>query len=152
MQDIELIWRPRTRGDAMLDAFLALPAAWRFLIIGGLAAAVNVATRFSLTPAIGFEASIPVAYLIGMWVAYTLFRRVVFAASGRSVRSEVYRFTLVNAVALLLVWAISIVLAREVFPASGFTWYADDIAHVIGVLTPAVSSWIGHKQFTFSSR
>lgn len=152
MHEAELIWRPRTRGDAMQDAFLELPAAWRFLLIGGLAAAVNVSTRFSLTPVLGFEAAVPVAYLTGMWLAYTLFRRCVFSASGRSVRSEVWRFSLVNLVALLLVWTISVGLAREVFPAIGFTWHAEDIAHLIGVLTPAASSWIGHKRYTFSSR
>ena len=59
----------------------------------------------------------------------------VFGASGRSVASEAWRFTLVNLVSMALVWLISVGLARVIaFPAIGFTWYADDIAHFIGVL------------------
>lgn len=141
-----------SNGETMRGAFLRLPALWRFLLLGGFSAGVNLATRFLLTPALGFEAAVPVAYMIGMAVAYTLFRVFVFDASGRSMASEVWRFAVVNIVALFLVWAISVGLARLVFPAIGFTWYAEDVAHLIGVLSPALSSWIGHKRYTFRAR
>lgn len=90
------------------------------------------------------------AYCLGMIVAYGLMRRFVFVASERSVASEMRRFVVVNLVAFALVWAISVALARIVFPEIGMTWHADDIAHFIGVMVPAVTSYIGHRFYTFA--
>jgi putative flippase GtrA len=130
-------------------AFERLPPLVRFLALGGVAAGVNLVARWALQPWFGFEAAVAVAYIVGMIVAYTLFRIFVFGASGRSIASEAWRFTLVNLVSMSLVWLISVGLARYAFPAIGFTWFADDIAHFIGVLSPALTSWIGHKRYTF---
>lgn len=124
----------------------------KFLVTGGIAALVNLLSRYALNHVISFEAAVVVAYLLGMSTAYLLARRFVFDASGRSVASEVRRFVLVNLVALGFVWAISVGLARIVFPAIGFTWHADDIAHLIGVLAPAVTSYIGHRFYTFARK
>lgn len=46
----------------------------RFLAAGGFAAFVNLASRYLLTPIVGFEVSIVVAYLVGVAVAIILFR------------------------------------------------------------------------------
>jgi putative flippase GtrA len=129
--------------------FDRLPPLIRFLLLGGFSAGVNLVARFLLQPLMGFELAVLVAYLIGMAVAYNLFRVLVFGATERGVGSEFWRFTLVNMVALALVWVISVGLARVVFPALAFAWHADDIAHIIGLLSPAVTSWIGHKRYTF---
>ena len=131
--------------------FERLPPLVRFLALGGIAAGTNLVARWVLQPFIGFEIAVAIAYICGMVVAYTLFRAFVFGASGRSVASEAWRFTVVNLVSLVLVWLISVGLARFAFPAIGFTWYADDIAHLIGVLSPALTSWIGHKKYTFAN-
>lgn len=130
-------------------AFEQCPPLVRFLALGGVAAGVNLVARWALQPLIGFELAVAAAYVCGMIVAYNLFRVFVFGASGRGVASEAWRFTLVNVVSLVLVWLISVGLARHAFPAIRFTWRADDIAHFIGVLSPALTSWIGHKRFTF---
>ncbi len=130
-------------------SFERLPPLVRFLALGGIAAGVNLVARWAFQPFIGFEAAVALAYICGMVVAYSLFRMFVFGASGRSIASEAWRFTLVNLVSMGLVWLISVGLARLAFPAIGFTWFADDIAHFIGVLSPAMTSWIGHKKYTF---
>jgi putative flippase GtrA len=52
-------------------------------------------------------------------------------------------------VALSVVTAVSWMLARIVFPAIGFTSHAEDVAHVIGVCVPAITSYIGHSRYTF---
>ena len=130
---------------------LNLPPLVRFLLLGGVAAGVNLVARALLQPLMGFESAVAVAYLCGMIVAYNLFRVFVFGASGRGVASEAWRFTLVNLVSLVLVWIISVGLARLAFPALDFTWHADHIAHFIGVLSPALTSWIGHKRYTFKT-
>lgn len=124
----------------------------KFLVTGGIAALVNLLSRYALNYLMPFEAAVVVAYFLGMTTAYLLARRFVFDASGRSVTSEVRRFVLVNVVALGFVWAISVGLARIVFPAITFTWHADDIAHLIGVLAPAVTSYVGHRFYTFARK
>ena len=124
----------------------------KFLVTGGIAALVNLLSRYALNFVMSFEGAVVVAYLLGMTTAYLLARRFVFDASGRSVASEVRRFVLVNIVALGFVWVISVGLARVVFPAIGMTWHANDIAHLIGVLAPAVTSFIGHRFYTFARK
>jgi putative flippase GtrA len=121
----------------------------RFLVTGGIAAAVNLACRYALNRYMSFEIAVALAYLIGMTTAYALARRFVFSASDRSVASEFRRFTLVNAVSLVLVWLVSVGLARFVFPAIGFAWHAEDISHLIGVAVPAITSFFGHRLYTF---
>jgi putative flippase GtrA len=123
----------------------------RFLSTGGFAAIVNLLSRHELNKAMSFEIAVALSYLLGMATAYVLARQFVFQASGRSVISELKRFAVVNAFSLVLVWSISIALARHLFPAIGFVWHADDIAHFIGVAAPAVVSYFGHRAYTFAS-
>jgi len=124
----------------------------KFLFTGGIAAGVNLTSRYLLNLVISFEISVVIAYLLGMITAYILARIFVFEASGRSISSEIKRFSIVNLFALLIVWGISVSLARIVFPAMSFTWHANDIAHIIGVIVPAITSFIGHSKFTFKKK
>ena len=121
----------------------------RFLLTGGFAAAVNIGSRYLFNFVMPFEYAVLVAYLCGMATAFVLARLFVFEASGRSLGSDFYRFAIVNVFALALTWLISVGLVRYVFPAIGFTWYANDVAHIIGVLAPAVTSFVGHRFYTF---
>ena len=121
-----------------------------FVLVGGFAAAVNVLTRIALSFVLNYDLSIVLAYLVGMTVAYALNRTYVFGESGRTVRSEYLRFGLVNVVSLAQVWFVSVVLARYLFPAAGFAWHAETIAHGIGVASPVVSSYFLHKYFSFA--
>ncbi len=123
----------------------------RFALTGGVAALVNLASRYLLNLHMGFEIAVALAYLVGMLTAYGLARLFVFQASGRGVRSELVRFAIVNMVALVQVWVISVGLANLVFPAIGFTWHAKDIAHLIGVVSPVVTSYFGHRHYSFRS-
>ena len=85
---------------------------------------VNIGSRYLLNMFMPFEIAVVLAYLAGMAAAYVLARMFVFAASGRSIASEVQRFAIVNLFALTLVWSISVATARIVFPSIGFTWEA----------------------------
>lgn len=121
-----------------------------FLLTGGVAAGVNVASRLVLGLAMPYEAAVALAYLVGMTTAFALARVFVFAGSGRSIHVEYGRFALVNVAALVQVLAVSVGLAKLVFPALHFTWNAELVAHVIGVLSPVVVSYQGHKRFSFA--
>ena len=123
-----------------------------FVAAGGTAAVVNVLSRIALNWLMPYEAAIVVAYLCGMTTAYLLNRYFVFAASGRTVASEYTRFALVNLAAVVQVWIVSVGLARFVFPAVGFTWHAETVAHVIGVVVPVFTSYLGHKHFSFAAK
>jgi putative flippase GtrA len=123
-----------------------------FLSAGGFAAFVNLASRYLLTPVVGYENSIVIAYLIGMVVAFVLFRTMIFGRSGRSIGDESLRFVIVNIAALALVWLISVTLSRVIFPAFDFTWHSEDVAHFVGTCIPALSSYVGHSIYTFRKR
>ena len=120
-----------------------------FLLAGGVAAVVNIASRYVINKFTYFELAVVVDYLIGMLTAYIICRSYVFGPSGRTRTSEMRRFVLVNIGALVVVWVVSVGLARVMFPAIGLTWHADDIAHVVGVFAPAVVSFFGHKYYSF---
>jgi len=123
-----------------------------FLLAGSIAAVVNILSRIVFNWAMRYEIAIIVAYLCGMTTAYILNKVFVFDASGRGVSNEYLRFTLVNLIAVAQVWIVSVVLARIVFPATGFGWHSETIAHVIGVAVPIFTSYLGHKHFTFAAK
>jgi putative flippase GtrA len=84
-----------------------------------------------------------------MITAFILARVFVFKPVGGHTHGQFFRFALVNGVAFAQVWNVSVGLDRVVFPAIGFIWQAETVAHVIGVLSPVVTSYILHKRFSF---
>jgi putative flippase GtrA len=123
----------------------------RFLVVGGLAAMVNVVSRYLFNWFMGYSAAIVLAYLCGMVTAFLLSKQFVFATSGLRTHTEFIRFGLVNLAAVVQVWTISVGLAEWLFPIVGIEVYRYDIAHVIGVVVPAVTSYIGHKHYSFAA-
>jgi putative flippase GtrA len=125
---------------------------WAFLLTGGFAAGVNIVSRYLLSRALSYEVAIVIAYLIGMTTAWALARLFVFQKSGRSHAEEYVRFAIVNVAGVIQVFVISVGLADYVFPAVGFAWHAEDVAHVIGVAAPIFTSYLGHKYFSFAPK
>jgi putative flippase GtrA len=123
-----------------------------FLLAGGIAAIVNVLSRIALNSLMRYEIAIVVAYLCGMTTAFVLNKFFVFERSGRGTSAEYVRFGIVNLAAVAQVWIVSVGFARFVFPAMGFEWHAETVAHVIGVMVPVFTSYLGHKHFTFAAR
>ena len=130
----------------------AAPQFVKFVLIAGFATLINLVSRALMTPAVGFEASVPVAYLIGMGVGYALFRKYVFSRSGSTIAAETTRFIMVSTVAFFIVWSVSVLLARKILPGVGWTWHAEEVAHIVSVALPMITSYIGHKRFTFRER
>lgn len=123
-----------------------------FVLAGGIAAGVNWLSNVLLLKVMPLEASIVAAYLIGMTTAYTLNRLFVFKQSGRAVHDEYIRFAIVNIVALAQVWLVTVGVARLAMPAIGWTFHPAEVAHAIGVISPIVTSYLGHRYFTFSPK
>ncbi len=120
-----------------------------FVVTGGFAALVNVVARIGLSQFMSFSLAIIIAYLIAMTVAYILSRYFVFAASGRSVVEEFTKFAIVNGVAIVQVWLVTMALHHYLLPAIGWGWYPELTAHFVGVASPVVTSYLGHKYFSF---
>jgi putative flippase GtrA len=122
-----------------------------FVVVGGFAALVNIASRLVLNLLMSYEIAVVVAYLCGMVTAFLLNRAFVFKGSGTGNTSrQSMRFALVNLVALAQVWVCGVGLARFVFPSIGFTWHAETVAHAIGVASPVLTSYFAHKYFSFA--
>lgn len=111
---------------------------------------MNILARLGFSLVTSFEVAIVLAFPIALTVAFVLNRRFVFAAGDGHAPTQYARFLIVNLVALVQVFVVSVLLARVVFPWAEFTWNAETVAHVIGVLSPIITSYVFHKRFTFS--
>ncbi|MEJ2390222.1 MAG: GtrA family protein [Gammaproteobacteria bacterium] len=121
----------------------------QFLLVGGVSALVNFFARILINYLVSFSLAVVLAYLVGMVTAFVLSKLYVFERSGRHHLHELRDFTIVNLFAIVQVWVISVGLAEYVFPAMAFTYHAHDVAHLIGLSVPAVTSYFGHKYFSF---
>lgn len=120
-----------------------------FLLTGGTAAAVNFGSRIIYNQWVGFSTAVILAYLTGMVTAFVLAKLLVFKGSEQSVHRSIMFFVLVNVLAVLQTWGISLVLAFHVLPALGVQRFVDEIAHAVGVAVPVFSSYWGHKRWSF---
>jgi putative flippase GtrA len=124
----------------------------RFFFVGVAAAAVNVFSRVLISYFVRFEYAVALAFPIALTFAFVMSRFFVFEASKRPVWDQYLRFWLVNLAALIQVWLISVGLTYWVFPAIGWTFYPELLAHTIGVCSPVLTSYYAHKLFTFSEK
>ena len=123
-----------------------------FVIAGGLAAAVNFGSRFFYNEFVSFENAVILAYITGMIIAFILNKLFVFEQSTHSTQKEFFYFTLVNVVAILQTYIISVGLAKFAFPYLGFIFYPEAVAHAIGVIFPVFTSFFGHKYLSFKGK
>jgi putative flippase GtrA len=120
-----------------------------FLFSGGIAAVVNFSTRFFYDNFMTYGSAVICSYLTAMIVAFFLMRLIVFERTNKSINKEFSFFVLVNIVAIGLTWFVSVGLADQLFPKVGFEWYRYEVAHFFGIIVPAISSYYGHKNYTF---
>ena len=123
--------------------------ALRYLACGGFAAAVNWGSRFGWSLGLPFPLAVIAAYATGMLVAFVLFRRFVFAASGSGLAAQARNFVIVNLLGVAQTWVLAVLLVDKVLPALGWTFQPEACGHAIAIAAPVVSSWFGHRYFTF---
>ncbi len=121
----------------------------QFLIVGGFSAGINFVSRIGFSELVSYRYAIILAYLIGMITAFLFSKHYVFEKSGRPFKDELRDFTIVNIFAVIQVWIISVGLAEYLFPYINFRLYPEEVAHLIGLGIPVVSSYYGHKYFSF---
>lgn len=120
-----------------------------FLLSGGTAAVVNFGSRILYNIWLNFSSSVILAYITGMITAFVLAKLFVFKDSQQSTHRSAMFFVLVNLVAVLQTWVISMVLAYHLLPWLGVTLFVREIAHAVGVAVPVFTSYIGHKRWSF---
>ncbi|WP_017907524.1 GtrA family protein [Xanthomonas sp. SHU 199] len=121
-----------------------------FVICGGTAAAVNVGSRILFSMVATFEASVCLAYALGMLTAFLLNRILVFKGSDRPISQQAAWFIGINTISLLQTLAISILLKRWLLPALNWPLDIPLSAHLVGVAVPVFTAYLGHKHFTFA--
>jgi len=122
---------------------------FRFLVAGGIAALANIVSRMLFSQVLDLAAAVVLAYCVGMLVAFLLMRSQVFPPSGAPVGRQVAIFIAVNLAAVVQTLVVTLVLARWLLPAMGIEKGAETLAHIIGVCVPVVTSYFGHKHFSF---
>jgi putative flippase GtrA len=120
-----------------------------FLVTGGVAAAVNFGSRILYNQWVNFSVAVVLAYLTGMVTAFVLARYFVFTESNQSMQRSALWFVVVNIVAVMQTWVISMLLAYYVLPRMDLTQFIPEIAHAVGVVVPVFTSYLGHKRFSF---
>lgn len=123
-----------------------------FLLAGGFAAVINFGSRFFYNNYMPFGSAVILAYLTGMITAFVLSKLFVFDRSVHSTSREFIYFGLVNILAVIQTYMISIGLAHYLFPLLEFSTYPEAVAHAFGVVFPVFTSYFGHKYFTFKER
>lgn len=127
----------------------SIPVPLRFVLAGGVAAAVNFASRIVLSLVLPYPAAVVLAYFFGMATAFVLNRRFVFTGSTNPLHQQALWFVTVNLVALLQTLGASVLLADFIFPRAGLAWHAEELAHAVGIVTPILTSYLGHRHYTF---
>jgi len=121
----------------------------KFFISGFLAAGANVGSRLILSKFFSYEFAIVLSYLIGMSLAFVLMRGFVFNSGNGRLFAQATKFAIINMLAILQTLMVSLVLAYWVLPSVGIVNDAELIAHLVGVAVPIITSYFGHKFFTF---
>lgn len=119
-----------------------------FVAAGGFAAMVNFVSRIIFNFWFSFEVSVVLAYLIGMITAYILTKIFVFKAKSVGLVSSSIKFTIVNILAVLQTYFISVYLYYWLNNNINFD-YNKEIAHFVGIAFPVITSYIGHKYYSF---
>ena len=119
-----------------------------FVAAGGFAALVNFVSRISFNFLFSFEVSVVLAYLIGMITAYILTKIFVFKAKSVGLVSSSIKFTIVNILAVLQTYFISVYLYYWLNNNINFD-YNKEVAHFVGIAFPVITSYIGHKYYSF---
>ncbi|UPG96656.1 GtrA family protein [Luteibacter aegosomatissinici] len=120
-----------------------------FVLVGGTAAVVNFGSRILFSMWTSYSLAILLAYLLGMATAFCLNRLFVFRETTIALHHQMAWFVVVNLFAALQTLAISLLLVRWLLPMVGWSWQPELCAHAVGVIVPVLTSYIGHKKFSF---
>ncbi len=120
-----------------------------FIATSGVAALANFVSRAAFSVFLPFALAIVAAFCVGLGTAFLLNRRYVFTDGTDTAAQQFVRFTAVNLIGLAQTLGISLLLANYLLPYFGWNWHAAEVAHAVGIAVPIVTSFLGHKYFSF---
>ena len=118
-----------------------------FIVVGAVAAAVNFVSRIILNLWFSFEYSVVISYFLGLITCYVLSRKFVFLTDSSIISSSI-RFVFVNIVAIIQTYYVSIYLYLLLDKYTDWS-YIREMAHFCGICVPVITSYYGHKYFSF---
>lgn len=121
----------------------------KFMTVSGIAGIANIGSRIVFNFWVAYVPAILLAFCVGLTCAFVLNRLFVFRETVNPLHHQAFWFVAVNLAAVLQTLAVSLLLARWLFPLAGFHWHVDTVAHAIGVAAPMVTSFFGHKHLSF---
>jgi putative flippase GtrA len=127
------------------------PQFGKFLLVGGLAAFLQWASRFVFDIWMDFSLAVLAAYAVGLSSAYVLNAIFVFPDSQKSRRAEIAWFAGVNLAALPVVWGISMLFGAVLLPHVMGRELAKALGNAVGILSPVAINFLLHKRFTFQA-
>jgi putative flippase GtrA len=83
-------------------------------------------------------------------MAFILNKIFVFDSKRGNTGKQLFGFVAVSLLGLAQTLLLSLVFRNYAFPAIGFNFYPDAVAHFIGLGTTAFTSFLGHKYFSFN--
>ncbi len=117
----------------------------RFVLAAGASVPFNVGSRVLFSFAVPFEIAVILSHCVGMAVAYTLTRAFVFQSTRQRRSDEMTRFAVVNLISVAQTWLVAVALLRlAAFP--------ELVAHLGGLATSSVTSFFGHRHFSFREK
>lgn len=124
----------------------------KFLVTGGTAAAVNFFSRILYNLWTSFSTAVILAYITGMITAFLLAKAFVFRETAQPLKHSILFFVLVNLVAVVQTYFISLGMAYYLLPALNISFHAKEISHAAGVIVPVFTSYLGHKHLSFREK
>lgn len=132
------------------DSLLMKLQIFKFLVVGGFSALVNILSRAVFGWFVGYFISIVMAFFVALTTAFCLNKFWVFEKSKyKNFWIEYFFFLLVNLFGLLQTIVISYLLKDYLFPMVDFSFHNETVAHAIGVMIPVFTSYLGHKYLSF---
>jgi len=121
----------------------------RFLFAGGISAIVNFLSRIIFNLWFDFSVAVYLAFILGMVTAFFFKKQFVFAKGRQPILHSIGFFILVNLVAFLQTLAVTMAFLHYVLPYFGIVKMTHEISHAVGILAPVITSYIGHKRWSF---
>ena len=122
---------------------------FRFLLVGGFAAFANITSRIIFSKFFSYKLSIIFSFLVGLTTGFILMRNYVFVFQKNLIYRQIQRFILINLLNLIQIYFISLALNSLMSLLITKVELVELIAHIVGVLFPAITSYFAHKYFTF---
>ncbi|MCE0723013.1 GtrA family protein [Legionella resiliens] len=121
-----------------------------FIIAGAIAVTVNFCSRIIYSYSFSFSTSILLAYITGMVVSFILVKFFVFKTSQQTLTRSIIYFILINLIGMSQTLLVSLLFAHYFLPAMDIK--SLEIAHAIGLASPAFTTYLGHKFLTFREK